>query len=232
MRPQTLAGAVLSPSVLTSLCVLLLVGGVAVAAPPGRPSTQRGKSRSTSKPVAAPRAPLPAARRMTLEEARAKLVTGGETRSMELDEARQAVEMLDDAYHLILEQTHATYHTRPNLPVAASVVRRVQAKMTELGWPRARFLAVNTIVMNPDHIPRDDFEQSALVRMRRSSERIDEVVDGKLRVATTVMLGRGCSSCHWSAGPQSGRAAITWSVPLRDASAADRTEVPAPSPDR
>ena len=51
------------------------------------------------------------------------------TRAMTLDEARTAVAMLGDAYDLLLEETHSVYHTRPSTPVAATVVRKLQARM-------------------------------------------------------------------------------------------------------
>jgi len=41
------------------------------------------------------------------------------TRAMTAEEARMAMAMLDDAYQLILVETHANYHTQPNRPVAA-----------------------------------------------------------------------------------------------------------------
>jgi hypothetical protein len=131
-------------------------------------------------------------------------------------EARTAIAMLDDAYHLILEETHATYHTRPNVPVAASVVRKVQERMTELGWPRAHFLAVNAVVMRPDHLPQDDFEKRAVRRLGRTDRRVEEVVDGQLRVATVVSTGGNCGSCHWAPPGQESRAAITFTVPLQE----------------
>lgn len=123
--------------------------------------------------------------------------------------------MLDDAYQLLLEETHAAYPTRPGLPVAAAVVHKLQDRMRELGWPEARFLAVNAIVMHPDHLPQDAFERRAIQTLRRSNERFEEVVDGQLRVATVVPTSGSCFSCHWAPAGQSSKAAITWKVPLR-----------------
>lgn len=137
------------------------------------------------------------------------------TRAMTLAEARTAVAMLDDAYDLILEETHAIYHTRPSTPVAATVVRKLQARMTELGWPRSRFLAVNAVVMHPDHVPRDAFEKQSVDALRRGDERTEQVSEGKLRVTTVVPLGGGCGSCHWANTGQSPKAATTYTIPLK-----------------
>lgn len=137
------------------------------------------------------------------------------TRAMTLDEARTAVAMLGDAYDLLLEETHSVYHTRPSTPVAATVVRKLQARMTELGWPRSRFVAVNAVVMHPDHVPKDAFEKQTVQALRRGDERIEQVTSNQLRVSTVVSLGGSCASCHWTSSGQTPKAATSWTVPLR-----------------
>jgi hypothetical protein len=173
---------------------LLTAFGAVVASAAPRPAAPARKARRAATVAAAPRA---------------------RTRAMTPPEARTAVAMLDDAYHLILEETHAAYHTQPTRPVAASVVRKLQARMAELGWPRARFLAVNAVVMHPDHLPRDDFERRAVQTLRGNDERVEQVVDGQLRVATVVSTGGSCFSCHWTSPGKASKAAITFAVPLR-----------------
>lgn len=180
-------------------CLLTSFAALAVSAAP-RPAASRRK------PVA-PTKKKPAQQAATA------------TRPMTPEEARTAVAMLGDAYDLILEEAHSIYHTRPNVPVAATVVRKVQAHMAKQGWPKARFLAVNAIVMHPDHVAKDDFERETVQTLKRSNERIEQVVEGNLRVATVVPLGGGCSSCHWTGSGTSAKAATTWSVPLRKTSA-------------
>jgi hypothetical protein len=141
---------------------------------------------------------------------------------MTLDEARTAVAMLGDAYDLLLDETHEVYHTRPSVPVAATVIRKLQARMTELGWPRSRFLAVNAVVMHPDHVPHDEFEKRTVQAIRRGDERFEQVTSSQLRVSTVVPLGGSCSSCHWTPSGQSAKAATTWTIPLRPAIGPDR----------
>jgi len=87
--------------------------------------------------------------------------------------------------------------------------------MNELGWPTARFLAVNTIVMHPDHVPRDDFERRSVQTLRSSDHRIEQVVGGQFRVTTVVPTGGSCFSCHWTPPEQASKTATTWAVPLR-----------------
>jgi hypothetical protein len=135
---------------------------------------------------------------------------------LSLDEARVAVAILDDAYHLLLEEVHDTYTAKPGRPVAATVVRDLQKRMGDLGWPKSRFLAVNAIVMNPDHVARDDFERETVKTLKDTARRIETVEHGSLRIATPVSLGGSCFSCHWADRGRASRAAITWKVPIRD----------------
>jgi hypothetical protein len=87
--------------------------------------------------------------------------------------------------------------------------------MGEKGWPQSRFLAVNAIIMNPDHRARDRFEEEAVEALKRGQDRYEKVEGNRFRAATVVSLSGGCFSCHWAPAGQSSRAAISWSIPLR-----------------
>ena len=171
-----------------------------------------GALMASAAPRRAPRPPAPTRARHPAHKVVSPVA---QTRAMTAAEAGTAVAMLDDAYHIILEETHATYHRQPNQPVAATVVRKVQDRMNALGWPRARFLAVNAVVMHPDHVPRDDFERRSVRTLQSRDEPIEELVDGQLRVATVVSTGGSCFSCHWTPPGKASKAAVTWTVPLR-----------------
>jgi len=132
-----------------------------------------------------------------------------------LEEARQRVALLDDAYHLLLEEVHHAYPVKSGRPVAATVIRRLQQRMGELGWPRSRFLAVNGVLMNLDHLPKDEFERRVVVAMKSGSRHVEQVERGTLRAATFVSLGGSCFSCHWSEGDMASTAAISWTLPLK-----------------
>ena len=134
---------------------------------------------------------------------------------MTADEARMTIELLDDAYQLLLDEVHHTYPTQPGRPVAASIMRDLQKRMGELGWPKSRFLAVNAIVMNPDHRAQDAFEEKVVLALRRGDQRVEQLEPGRLRVATPISLGGSCFSCHWTASGQASRAAIVWNVPVK-----------------
>ena len=132
------------------------------------------------------------------------------------EEAKRAVALLDDAYNLILHETHETYPTKPGRPVAASLVRELQETMTAKGWPASRFLAVNAILMNPKHRPKDDWERQAVAEMKSGKTVVEHEKPGEYRATTMVSLRGGCTSCHWSQDSLAARAAITWKVPTRE----------------
>lgn len=128
------------------------------------------------------------------------------------EEAKRAVAILDDAYNLILHEVHETYPTKPGRPVAASLVKDLQKSMTAKGWPGSRFLAVNAVIMNPDHRARDEWERRAVSDMKSGKPVLAEEKKGEYRAATMVSLRGGCTSCHWSQDSMGARAAITWKV--------------------
>lgn len=176
----------------------------AVAAAPALRATRAARKPTTPKqPPAKPVAGSP-------EGASAR-----EVEPMTLDEARMTVEMLDDAYQTVLQEVHHTYPTKPGRPVAATVVRDLQKTMTDKGWPKSHFLAVNAIIMNPDHKARDEFEVRAVKAIGRGDQRYESVENGQLRVATAVSLGGDCFSCHWTPPGRSSRAAISFAIPLK-----------------
>lgn len=166
--------------------------------------------------LAAPRKGKPAARPAAKPSVAARQARPPASPPMSPEEARRTVAMLDDAYQITLHAVHDWYPTRTGQPVvAATVVRKLQERMAELGWPRSHFLAVNALVMNPDHRPRDSFEKDAITALRSGDERYEKVVGSNLRVATALPLGGGCFSCHWSDAKIGSRAAISFEIPLQ-----------------
>ena len=163
---------------------------------------------------AAPATPAKTAHRAGARPA-VKTAPAPPTRPMTDEEAHTAVALLDDAYQTILHEVHRTYPTRPGRPVAATIVRDLQKVMTAKGWPASHFLAVNAIIMNPDHRAHDAFERNAVNVLAKSDGPLEKVSNGTLRVATVVPLGGDCFSCHWADSGISSRAAISWTIPLK-----------------
>src|SRR5204863_8089070 len=120
----------------------LLAAGAAAAAP--RPARKAPAPAAAPKAAPAAQTPEPGIAPMTREQ------------------ARTTIRMLDDVYQITLQEVHQKFPPGTGQPVAAAtVVRLVQAKMGERGWPQSRFLGVSGILMNPDHRPKDAFEHAA-----------------------------------------------------------------------
>lgn len=164
--------------------------------------------------LAAPR-PL-APRRAPARQPSPAAPKGVQPALMTAEEARLAVTMLDDAYQAILHSVHETYPTKPGRPVAATIVRDLQKRMAEKGWPRSHFLSVSGVLMNPDHRAQTAFEQEAVRTLRLSAQRrVERLEDGRLQIATDFALHGDCFSCHWSDPGTPSQAAISWTIPVR-----------------
>ena len=116
---------------------------------------------------------------------------------MPLAQARRTVELLNDVYVNSVVLTHGTYvKDRGSVP-AATVARQVFAAMAKKGWPETRWLATTGRPFNPDHNPRDPFEQDAVTALKRGEARFERVEEGQLRVATLVpLVDKSCQMCH------------------------------------
>ena len=135
---------------------------------------------------------------------------------LSLEEARRTVSLLHDVYLTTLRHVHRRFPVSAGQPVvAALVIRDIQKELSSRGPVRSRFLAVDTRAMNPDHNPKDDFEREAVSALRRGSSRVEAIDGDQLRVATTVSLGGDCFPCHATEKNEPGRAAISWTAPLR-----------------
>ncbi len=127
-----------------------------------------------------------------------------------------AVEMLNDAYQITLEEIHRWYPVRTGQPIVAAVpLRKLQEIMSKKGWPQSRFLAVNGVLMNPDHRPVDAFEKQAVRELTAGADRTEAISAGRLRVTKAISLQGGCRSCHWVPGREETKAALSFSVPLK-----------------
>ncbi|MFN3648392.1 MAG: DUF3365 domain-containing protein [Armatimonadota bacterium] len=182
-----------------AVCTLALLAGgsLAIAAPkkPARKPAPKPARKPAPKPAAKKPVPAP---KMTEEE------------------ARVAAAMLDDAYQLFLQEIHDWYPNRTGQPVvAAKVVRDVQQEMNRKGWPTTRFLAVNAIVMNPDHQPQDAFEKEAIKVIKMGAEDLERREGDRLRIAKPVSLGGGCFACHWAPNGEKSLAAISFEFPVK-----------------
>lgn len=134
---------------------------------------------------------------------------------MTVSEARTAARLLNDAYQTLVHEIHRTYPPAPQRPAAAALVRQLQDVMREKGWPSSHFLAVNAILRNQDHRPRDAFERQAVQSLKFSDAPVEQLQDQHLRVALPVPMDGDCTACHWTEEGAAGKGAIVWDIPVR-----------------
>lgn len=182
------------------------------------PALVRAGSRTPPVRKPAPAASKPAASKPAPRSAKvppATPVAGEGEPGVSLEEARRSVEMLDGIYQLTLQEIHRRFPVGSGQPVvAALVIRDIQKRMNTRGGPQSRFLAVDLRAMNPDHAPKDAFEQEAAAKLAAGARRYEVIEASRLRMATVVPLGGTCFPCHSTPAGGVGRAAISWSVPL------------------
>lgn len=120
---------------------------------------------------------------------------------MPLAQARQTVDLLNDAYVNAVVVTHSTYVKDRGTPAAATMARRVFASMKAKGWPETRWLSTTGRPFNPDANPRDQFERDAVAALKAGKprfERVERAAGGAhLRVVTLVpLVDQSCAMCH------------------------------------
>jgi hypothetical protein len=125
--------------------------------------------------------------------------TAAETKptTMPLAQARQTVDMLNDAYVNAVVLTHGTYVKDRSIPAAAVVARQLFKTMAAKGWPETRWLSTTGRPFNPDSNPKDQFEKDAAAALKAGKARFERVEGDRLRVVTLVpLVDKSCQMCH------------------------------------
>jgi hypothetical protein len=116
---------------------------------------------------------------------------------MTVAQARQTIDMLNDAYVTAVVVTHSTYVKDRATPAAAVVARKLFAAMESKGWPQTRWLNTTGRPFNPDSNPKDQFERDAVTALKKGQPKFERIEDGKLRVATLIpLVDKSCQMCH------------------------------------
>ena len=79
-----------------------------------------------------------------------------------VDRARQTVKMIDDLYKTFIVLITEEYVKDPKMFSAATLSKMVFDIMSKKGWHVARLLSASDVPINPDNIPKDDFERDAI----------------------------------------------------------------------
>lgn len=114
---------------------------------------------------------------------------------------RQQALMLDDLYKTVIVLVTQHYVTDPSILSAASAGKALFAVMKEKGWHEVRLLGFTNVINNPENIPKDAFEKTAMKKLLAGDATYEKVVKrlGKrqLRIATALpVVMEKCVMCH------------------------------------
>ena len=114
---------------------------------------------------------------------------------------RKQVKMLDDIYKtaVVLITTHYV-EKDSDLPAGAAAIALFDA-VKKKGWHEVRLLDASGEPIDDENVAKDDFEKSAIKKLKAGESYVDEVVekDGKryLRAATPIpVVLEKCIMCH------------------------------------
>jgi hypothetical protein len=118
-----------------------------------------------------------------------------------VERARKQVRMLDDLYKTaVVLITEHYVEADSDLP-AGTAAKALFSAMKEKGWHEVRLVDATGMPIEDANAPADDFEKSAIKRLKAGDAYIDEVVeiDGRrtLRAATIIpVVMEKCTMCH------------------------------------
>lgn len=133
--------------------------------------------------------------------------------------ARDRAELLHETIHAALEVVHHKYYREDEgLPIPAAVLKGVFRELAERQQVELRWLAVDAQAMNVEHLPRDEFERSAVRALTSGREAFESAENGVYRRVGPITLSSECLKCHLpnrtSTAPRTAGLVIT--MPLRN----------------
>ena len=134
-------------------------------------------------------------------------------------QARRQAEILHTSIHAMLQVVHDRYYREDEgLPIPAAIMGDVFEEIETEQNVKLRWLAVEGLAMNTDHLPQDDFETDA-VRLLKSGEKSHELSsDGLYRRAAPITLSSHCLKCHMPDRKSTAdrKAGLIISIPVED----------------
>ena len=113
------------------------------------------------------------------------------------EQARRQAEILHSSIHATLQVIHDRYYREDEgLPIPAAIMGDVFKDLETEQNVRLRWLAVEGLAMNTDHLPQDAFETEA-VKSLKSGKKFHEQTEHSLyRRAAPITLSSHCLKCH------------------------------------
>lgn len=153
---------------------------------------------------------------------RSVLTAEPEPPALTVEEARRQAALLHDTLHTTLQVVHHRYYREDEgLMLPAAALREVFAEIEKQQPVQLHWLAVEGQVMNTDHRPRDEFEESAAEALKADRPFFEEVTSASYRRAGPITLKNHCLKCHVPdrKSTEDRTAGLVITIPLRSSSA-------------
>ena len=112
-------------------------------------------------------------------------------------EARRQAEILHTSIYATLQVIHDRYYREDEgLPIPAAIMGDVFKDLEAQQNVKLRWLAVEGLAMNTDHLPQDAFETEAVKSLKSGKEFHEQTENGLYRRAAPITLSSHCLKCH------------------------------------
>lgn len=112
-------------------------------------------------------------------------------------QARRQAEILHTSIHATLQVVHDRYYREDEgLPIPAAIMGDVFKALETEQNVRLRWLAVDGLAMNTDHLPQDSFETEAVKSLKSGKPVHEQSENGLYRRAAPITLSSHCLKCH------------------------------------
>ena len=112
-------------------------------------------------------------------------------------QARRQAEILHTSIHATLRVVHDRYYREDEgLPIPAAIMGDVFKELEAEQNVKLRWLAVEGLAMNTDHLPQDTFETEAVKALKSGKPFHEQSENGFYRRAAPITLSSHCLKCH------------------------------------
>ncbi len=112
-------------------------------------------------------------------------------------QARRQAEILHTSIHATLQVIHDRYYREDEgLPIPAAIMGDVFKELEAEQNVTLRWLAVEGLAMNTDHLPQDTFETEAVKALKSGEPFHEQSENGLYRRAAPITLSSHCLKCH------------------------------------
>lgn len=125
------------------------------------------------------------------------VVSADEAQTAPNDPRRVQAELLHEAIHGALQVMHRDFFNDEDpIAIPSQSLEDVFDALEERHGITAKWLVVETDVVNVDHKPANDFERTAVVALKNGDETYSRVENGEYRYVGAIPLSSQCLKCH------------------------------------